>query len=235
MTRPGLSRGARLAAGALLVAAGVAAVGYVEWRFLPASGKPLDTPLALDRAGPVSFPPFAIERSGTYEIWLQIDHAAGMLNFGCLTTEPGFEKPCSPRKPELDLDWKVSSGGIALAHGATDIEAWERRGAAVPATEAAAAARRFQVYADRTDNPSDQTPFYHLFGKFRAAAGRRYALTLGIHRAAPTLAKLHPRLIVGLTAATARLGAWAVLFCVLCVSLGGFILLTALVPRKAPA
>ncbi len=227
-----LSKRLRIAIGAVLILLGISTIGIVEWRYLPAATQPVNVPLTLRGPAQIAPPPFAIDRDGTYEIWLQVDHAVGLLNFGCLTAEPGFEKPCRPRQPELDTDWSLSSGGLVRAAGGRGAAAWEQRSAAVPASDAAAARRHFQAYSDRSDNPSDETPFYHRLGAFRAAAGRSYLLTLGVYRPAPTLARLHPRLIVGLTASTARLGAWATLFCVLCLSLGGFILLRTLVPRK---
>jgi len=232
----GLPKGALIGVGAAFIVVGVAALGTVEWRYLPAASKPLDVALRLDRAGDIALPVFTLDREGDYDIWLQADHSAGPLDFGCLTAQPGFEKPCRPQDAELDLRWTLSSAGAPLAGGGTGIEAWRVRAAAVPPADATAAHRAFQAYADKTDNPSDGTPLYRLLGTFRAPTGRGLALTVSLRRPAPRLAALHPRLIVGLTAADTRgIGVWATLFCVLCVAIGGFMLLMALVPRKASA
>jgi hypothetical protein len=236
MTWLGLPKGALIAIGAAFIVAGVAALGTVEWRYLPAASKPLDVPLALDHAGPIAVPPFTLGRDGAYDIWLQLDHSVGLLGFGCLTGEPGFEKLCKPQSAELDAHWTLSYAGATLAAGGTDLKTWQQRSAAVPAPVASAAHHAFQAYAEKIDNPSDGTPFYRYLGTFRAPSGRSLALAIRLVRPAPKLAALHPRLVVGLTAGDTRnVGVWATLFCVLCVAIGGFMLLMALVPRKACA
>jgi hypothetical protein len=219
--------------GAVIVAVGVLTLAVVEWRYLPAANKPLDVRIALDHATTLSLPPFTLDRDGAYEVWFQADRTAGIEAFGCLTAESGFEKLCPERLPELDATWTLTANGAAVARGGSDLAGWMRRRAAVDPRVATNALHDFRDFQTKTANPSDSTPLYHQLGSFAGRAGETVQLALRVNRAAPTLAALHPRLIVGLSStATRGLGLMAVLFCVLCVFGGGFMLLTALVPRQ---
>jgi hypothetical protein len=222
--------------GAVIVLIGVAVLAVVEWRYLPAANKPLDVRVALDQATTLVLPPFKLDRDGAYDIWLQVDRTAGIEAFGCLTAEPGFEKLCPSRAPELDATWTLTADGAAMARGGSDLAAWLRRRAAADPVAAAKALHDFRDFETKTANPSDATPLYHQLGGFAGRAGETAQLTLTLARPAPSLAVLHPHVIVGLSnTATRGLGLFATLFCVLCVFGGGFMLLTALVSRKKAA
>jgi hypothetical protein len=219
--------------GVALVVIGVSALAYTEWRYLPAANKPLDMALPLDRAQTIVSPPFALDRTALYDIWLQADRTPGVEVFGCLTAETGFEKLCPDRQPQLDLAWTLTDGKESVARGGTDLAGWEQRRAAVAPRDAAEALRKFRDYVAKTDNPSDETPLYHLIGSFHGAAGRTVRLAIQLRAPAPGLAQAHPRLVVGLSSTTTRgLGFLVTLFCVLCLVGGGFMLLKAFVPRK---
>jgi hypothetical protein len=223
----------RAVIGAAIVLAGTLVLAVVEWRYLPAANKPLDMRIALDRATTLVLPPFTLDRDAPYDIWLQVDRTAGIEAFGCLTAEPGFEKLCPSRTPELDATWTLTVDGAATARGGSGLAAWMQRRAAADPVAAAKALNDFRIFQNKTANPSDATPLYHQLGSFQGRAGERAQLTLALARPAPALAALHPHVIVGLsTDATRGLGLFATLFCVLCVFAGGFILLTALVTRK---
>jgi hypothetical protein len=222
--------------GAVIVLVGVAVLGIVEWRYLPAANKPLDVRVALDQATTLVLPPFKLDQGGAYDIWLQVDRTEGIEAFGCLTAEPGFETLCPSRAPELDATWTLTVNGAATARGGSDVAGWLRRRAAADPVAAAKALHDFRAFQAKTANPSDATPLYHQLGSFTGRAGETAQLTLTLARPAPSLAALHPHLIVGLSnTATRGLGLFAVLFCVLCVFGGGFMLLIALVPRKKAA
>jgi hypothetical protein len=220
--------------GAALVLVGASAIAYTEWRYLPAANKPLDMTLPLDHARTIISPPFALDQASPYDIWLEVDRTPGVEAFGCLTAEPGFEKLCPARQPELDLGWIVSDKDGPIARGGSDLPAWNRRRAAVAPPDAAEALRKFRDYVAKTQNPSDATPLYHLVGSFHGSEGRVLWLSVDLRRPVPELAAAHPRLVVGLSAAATRgQGLLVTLFCVLCLVGGGFMLLKALVPRKA--
>ena len=219
--------------GAAIVLAGVLLLAVVEWRYLPAANKPLDVRIALDQATTLVLPPFTLDRDASYDIWLEVDRTAGIEAFGCLTAEPGFEMLCPARAPEFDATWTLTADGVATARGGSDLAGWLHRRAAADPNAAAKALHDFRDFQAKTANPSDGTPLYHQLGRFQGRVGERAQMTLRLNRPAPVLAALHPRLIVGLSNnATRGLGLLATLFCVLCVFAGGFMLLTALVPRQ---
>jgi hypothetical protein len=220
--------------GAVLVVVGISALAYTEWRYLPAANKPLEVALPLDRARTIVSQQFTLGQASAYDIWLQVDRTPGVETFGCLTAEPGFEKLCPARQPELDLGWTLRDNEGPIAHGSSDLAAWNRRRAAVAPRDAARALRKFRDYVAKSENPSDATPLYHLLGSFHGEEGRALRLSVDIRRAVPGLATAHPRLVVGLSAAATRgRGLMVTLFCVLCLAGGGFMLLRAFVPRKA--
>jgi hypothetical protein len=220
--------------GATLIVVGVAALAYTEWRYLPAANKPLDMPLPLDKARTIVSKPFTLQKASTYDIWLEVDRTPGVEAFGCITAEAGFEKLCPLRTPELDVAWTLRDGDRAVARGASDLAGWNQRRAAVPPHESAEALRKLRDYVAKSENPSDQTPLYHQIGSFEATDAAVRSLALELRRPVPALARAHPRLVVGVSAAaTHGLGLSVTAFCVLCLVGGGFMLLKTFVPRRA--
>jgi hypothetical protein len=203
--------------GILFVAAGLAVIGYVEFHYLPSNTRPLDTSVKLDRAGSALRALFHVGLDGRYNVWLQTDRTPGVENFGCLTGDDGFEALCLGRTPELDLSWAVIAHGVVIVRGASDIAGWHKRQAALDPREAATRLREFRTYVAGAANPADATPLFHIFAGFDAKAGQDYVLVVNLHRPAPTLAAIHPRITVGF-AQTRGVGTLATIFCLLCVA-----------------
>ena len=222
-----LPRRVLMIVGLAFVVAGAAAFAALEVWYAPSRTQALSMPLPLDAAGAtVTSRPFTPSLTAPFDISLQLDRGDGVLDFGCLTAEPGFEALCPGRAPELDLTWTVSEAGARIASHGGDVPAWERRRAALDPAAARAKLAAFHAYADHAQEPSDQTPLYHSLGSFDGIAGRSYAIAFRVNRAAPTLAKRHPRVIVGMSAAdTQSIGRNFLAFTLLCVGGGAFMLL----------
>ncbi len=221
-----------LAIAFLLIGAGT--IAALELWYAPPDTEPLTMPLPLAQAGAaIESPPFTLALTGPFDISLQLDRGDGVQSFGCLTAEPGFEALCLGREPELDVTWTVRDGGVPIASGGSDLAAWRARQAALDPKYAAAKLAGFRAYADHAQEPSDQTPLYHHLGAFRGSAGHTYRIAFAVRRAAPTLAGLHPHVIVGLGAAeTKAIGPLFLGFGLLCLGGGAFMLLLSLSRSK---
>ncbi|MEI9989460.1 MAG: hypothetical protein WDM86_05415 [Rhizomicrobium sp.] len=232
-----LPRRVLMVLGLVFVVAGAGALAALELWYSPARTQPFAMRLSLDAAGAtVASRPFTLGLSGPYNLLLQLDRGDGVLAFGCLTAEPGFEALCPGREPELDVSWTVSEAGTLIARGGGGLARWKARRAALDPKAAAAKLAAFHAYADHAQEPSDQTPLYHDLGTFRGEAGRGYEIEFRVGRAAPTLAKLHPRVIVGLdTAVTRSAGPTFLGLALLCLGGGAFMLLLSFSrPKTAP-
>ncbi len=200
---------------------------------LSASVNALTMPLPLDRPATIVGRPFALSHTGPFEIDLQLDRGDGIESFGCLTGEEGFEALCMGRTPQLDVTWTVTEADVPVASGGTDIAGWQSRQAKIDPKDAADKLRNFRAYTAGSQEPSNQTPLYHLLGTFDGKSGHRYQVTFTVLRSAPLLAKLHPRAVVGLSAAvTKRVGPAFLGFALLCVVGGALMLLRSLSRAK---
>jgi hypothetical protein len=224
-----IPRRALIVLGFVFIAAGVGALAMLEWRFAPSRTQALSMPLPLAAADArIASKPFTLALTAPFDVSLQVDRGDGVLEFGCLTAEPGFEGLCFGREPELDVSWIVSEAGARIAGHASDVPRWKMRRAAIDPATARARLVAFHAYADHAQEPSNQTPLYHSLGAFDGIAGRTYKIEFRVNRAAPDLANLHPRVIVGLSAAeTQAIGRTFLAFTLLCVGGGAFMLLRA--------
>jgi len=228
-----LPRRALMILGLAFVVAGAGALAALEGWYAPSRTQAVSMALPLNAAGAVASKPFTLALTAPFELSLQVDRGDGVLSFGCLTGEPGFEALCLGREPELDVTWTVRDAGVPLARGGSDPGAWHARQAAIDPKAAAAKLAAFHAYADHAQEPSDQTPLYHSLGSFDGIAGHTYEIAFRVNRAAPALAKLHPRVIVGLnTADTQAIGRDFLGFTLLCVGGGAFMLLRSFARAK---
>ena len=226
--RARLSRNAFIVLATAFIVAGLGALFLTELVYSTANTRALYAPLDLARAGTVLDARIETGLSGRYDLFLETDHTPGIAKFGCLTGDSGFEALCPRGDPELDAAWTVSEEGSTVARGGSDLPGWRARQAALDPTEAAR--RRAAYLADmaKVENPSDVTPLFHSLGGFGAVGGRSYGVKLVLRRPAPTLAALHPRLLVGYSDAQTRsLGLWVILFCLVGVVGGGAMILAA--------
>ncbi len=217
--------------------AGAGAFAALEWWYAPSRTQALAMRLPLAEAGAtIASRPFTLRLSGPHDLLLQLDRGDGVLAFGCLTAEPGFEALCLGRAPELDVAWTVGEAGTRVASGTSGLARWKDVQAATDPKAAAAKLAAFRAYADHAQEPSDQTPLYHALGTFRGEAGHTYEVRFRVARAAPTLARLHPRVIVGLGAAVTRsIGPTFLGLALLCLGGGAFMLLLSFSrPKTAP-
>ena len=219
--------------GVVVIAAGVAAVAYVEWRYTPASTLLVQMRIPLGRAGAIRSPAFMPAISGPYDIWLEFDRSEAQEgdDFVCVTGQPGFEAACPRRDPALALDWSVAEDGAVALHGKTDWRDWHTKQAAIDPAEALRKQKAFAAYQAKSINPSDKWPRYYKLGTFTGIAAREYQVTLDIHQGAGVLAARHPNLAVGLgSAATQGIGSLALVFGLLCVITGAVLFLFT-IPR----
>ena len=232
-----LSRRALAIFAIAFLAFGVGAFALLQILYPPSRTQALSMPLPLSAADTtVTSKPFTLAVTGPFDISLQLDRGDGVLSFGCLTAEPGFEALCPGRDPELDVTWTLSQAGARVASHGSDVPWWKMRRGAIDPAAARAKLAGFHAYADHAQDPSDQTPLYHALGSFDGVAGHTYALAFRVNRAAPTLARLHPRVIVGLAADfTQSIGRTYLAFALLCLAVGAFMLLRSFSrPKTAP-
>jgi len=220
--------------GFAFIAAGIAAISYVEFLYLPSQTKPVDVAINLARAGVVLKAPFRARLDGRYKVWLQTDRTPGVERFGCLTGDDGFEALCPGQIPELEIRWMLLYRDQTWAHGGSDLEAWRQRQARIDPAEQSLRLKALRSYLAQSANPSDGTPLFHTVASFDARASHDYVFVLSLVHSAPSLAHYHPRLAIGF-AETGGVGRLATIFCLLCVAGGFYMLLVAFVPRKALA
>lgn len=222
--------------GIAFVLGGAGALAGLELWYAPPRAELLNMALPLDRAGAMTSQPFVPALSDPYDISLQLDRGDGVLSFGCLTGEDGFEALCLGHpQPELDLEWTLTEAGTPIARGGSDLDRWRTKVRGVDPKAAAVKLAKYRAYADHAQEPSDQTPLYHSLGAFHAIAGHSYRIVFGIRSAAPSLAKLHPRIVVGLSADLTRsIGQMYLGIALLCIGGGAFMLLLSL-PRAKQA
>lgn len=229
-----LPRRVLIVLGFTFVLAGAGALAGLEWWYAPSRTQALSMALPLDAAdAAVTSKPFTLALTAPFDVSLQVDRGEGVLAFGCLTAEPGFEALCLGREPELDVTWTIREAGARIASRGSDLPWWKMRRAAIDPIQARARLAAFHAYADHAQEPSDQTPLYHSLGAFDGIAGHTYEIAFRIDRAAPTLARLHPRVIVGLSASdTQAIGRTFLGFTLLCVGGGAFMLLRSFAGAK---
>lgn len=223
--------------GLAFVIVGAGALAALETWYAPSRTQALAMSLPLSAADTtVTSKPFTLALTAPFDISLQLDRGDGVLGFGCLTAEPGFEALCPGRDPELDVTWTLSEAGARIASRASDVPQWKMRRAAIDPATARAKLAAFHAYADHAQEPSDQTPLYHSLGSFDGTAGHTYELAFRVNRAAPILAALHPRIIVGLSAElTQSIGRMFLGLALLCIGGGAFMLLRSFSrPKTAP-
>lgn len=211
--------------GAAFVATGFLRLAYVQWDLISASAKPLDVPLSPDGVRR----PFVVARAGTYDVWLQTDRPSALFRLDCADPDAPVAKSCPVQRAAIRMSWTAGQGTQVVGAGRVAPDAGK---AGAPSVAENVPARPAQSSA----NAEDRTPKYRFLGAFTAAAPGNYWIAVAPDAPNPFLAKRNPRLIVGLSSVeTAPRGFAATLFCVLCVFGGGFMLLKALVPRKAAA
>jgi len=222
-------RSVHIGTGFVLIAIGLGAVAWLEWRYSADNTTPVSMPLSMSRAATVTTPPFRLALSGPYDVWLAFDHGDDTADFDCWTGYRGMEAECPRGEPALDIAWAVRASGGAVATGGTDWTTWLRLQATLSDAEMARARAKFLAYQARTADPSNRWPLYYAAGSFDGEAGRDYTFELTVRKPAGPLAALHPRLVVGLSAsATKGLGLRVLVFAILSVLAGAGVILSAL-------
>ncbi|MBV9419403.1 MAG: hypothetical protein JO348_06485 [Alphaproteobacteria bacterium] len=213
----------------LFVLIGVGTIAWTELRYAPGNTQTAPLPISLARPGAYRTPPFRSEFSGEYDIILQFDRNDEIGDFRCYVGEPTFEALCPKQEPELNVAWASVSEGRPIAGGASNWQAWNASQAALNPKDAERQRMQFRAFQLAHADIQNHWPLDVFVGKFNAEKGQAYVVDIHVARAAPNLAKLHPRLIVGLAnSATKGLGAIVIGFALLCVFFGSALLLSAL-------
>ena len=224
-----LSRGALIAAGIGFAVIGLVPLAMLEWSYSAARTTPVTMPVALDRAGTIRVPPFFVAHPGPYDIWLVFDHSDGTDDFDCWTGYHDMEAACPPGDPPLDISWRVREDAAPIATGGTDWTAWRKRQHSLAPSAMAKARQAFRDFQKRVADPSNRWPFYDGIGTFAAQPGARYDVELTVRRPAGPLARLNPKLVIGLGAAATRgLGAMVTSLAILWVLAGAVLVMIAL-------